>query len=284
MPNTKKYSIYYADGETPLSIATITAQQATSVDNAIDSLNQYAGRVVEDNNERDTLFTSPAQGNTVFRNDTGNVERYYDVYDVNSNPSGKSPAGWYPEPQVLNPIIPATASVTGSQIEIKDDGTILFNGMTSCTLMSVFSKAFNHYRIEFNFTSTTASTQIKYNLNTGGADYVTATHQQINNELVVTGAATGTNTYTYTNTGTYGILARSIGAGGCSGYMNLYNPYTAQDTSLPSVSKYGVSNSMSRTTQGYYSTYISATSSYESISILPVTGTVTGTMRIYGFN
>lgn len=284
MPNTTDYNIYYADGDTPLSIATITAEQATSIDGALGNINKYAGRNVADATERDNFYTSPAQGDTVFRNDTGNIERYYEVFDTNSNPGGKSPAGWYPAAQVLTPIVPATASVTGSQIEIKDDGTILFNGMSSCTLLSVFSPAFANYRIEFNFTNTSASTQVRYNLNTSGADYVTATHQQVNNELVVTGAATGTNTYTYTNTGTFGIMARSIGSGGCAGALDLYNPYIAQDTSVPNVSKYGMSNSMSRTTRGFYSTYLSAISSYESISISNSAGTITGSMRIYGFN
>jgi hypothetical protein len=284
MPITNDYNIYYADGDTPLSIATISAEQAGSVDTALGNIDKYAGRSVQDSAERDSLYASPAQGDVVFRQDTGRVERYYDVYDSNSNPGGKSPAAWYPEPQVLTPVVPTTASVSGSQIEIKLDGTIILTGATSLTLLSVFSSAFTNYRVEFNLTSSTVATAVKYNLNTGGADYVTATHATVIDELVVTGAATGTNTYTYSNTSTFGTLCRSIGLGGTAGFMNLYNPYVAQSTALPSVSKYGASSSMSRTTQGYYSTYISATGAYESLTIAAITGTISGTIRIYGFN
>jgi hypothetical protein len=36
------------------------------------------------------------QGQQVFRNDTGCVEQYYELYNAATNPGGATPAGWYP--------------------------------------------------------------------------------------------------------------------------------------------------------------------------------------------
>ena len=44
---------------------------------------------------RDALLPSPVQGDAVFRNDLGYIERYYALYNVSTNPGGLSVAGWY---------------------------------------------------------------------------------------------------------------------------------------------------------------------------------------------
>ena len=46
-------------------------------------------------NDRTAKFPSPIQGTTVWRNDLGALETYYDLYNVSTNPNGRNPAGWY---------------------------------------------------------------------------------------------------------------------------------------------------------------------------------------------
>jgi hypothetical protein len=47
---------------------------------------------------RDALYPSPIQGQQVFRNDTGLMQTYYGLYNVSTNPGGRSTAGWYNNP------------------------------------------------------------------------------------------------------------------------------------------------------------------------------------------
>lgn len=48
--------------------------------------------------KRDAKFPTPVQGNQVWREDLGATETYYALYNVSTNPGGRSAAGWYQEP------------------------------------------------------------------------------------------------------------------------------------------------------------------------------------------
>lgn len=87
--------IYYADGTTPMSIGTITAAQANSTGDTIDSLKLNTSVPVANQSARDALFPTPVQGNAVWRKDLGYEERYFEVYSI-ANTGGATPAGWYP--------------------------------------------------------------------------------------------------------------------------------------------------------------------------------------------
>lgn len=45
-------------------------------------------------NDRDAKFPAPVQGTTVWRNDLAAEETYYELYNVSTNPGGRTPAGW----------------------------------------------------------------------------------------------------------------------------------------------------------------------------------------------
>jgi len=47
---------------------------------------------------RTTALAAPSQGMMSFLNDSGTVWQYYELYNVSTNPSGASAAGWYPVP------------------------------------------------------------------------------------------------------------------------------------------------------------------------------------------
>lgn len=54
--------------------------------------------VVANATERDAKFMSPTQGLTVYRNDLGATETYYDLYNGSTNVGGRSVAGWHLTP------------------------------------------------------------------------------------------------------------------------------------------------------------------------------------------
>ena len=70
------------------------AANAISIDEAISDNSSF--RRVANAAERDSVYPTPLQGDSVFRLDTGWEERYYGQYNPSSNPGGASQAGWYP--------------------------------------------------------------------------------------------------------------------------------------------------------------------------------------------
>lgn len=94
--------IYYADGSTPMSAEAISAAEATSVGDSIETL----PTPVSSASARDSKFPVPEQGDSVWRLDKMWEERYYSVFNSTSNPQGAIVAGWYPvtgkTPQLLN--------------------------------------------------------------------------------------------------------------------------------------------------------------------------------------
>jgi hypothetical protein len=82
---------------------------------------------------RDALYTGSVtvnQGDTVFRDDLGYNETYFALYNVSTNPGGKTTAGWYP-PSGFVPSFPTVAARTaamttlaqGMQSYIRDSNT-----------------------------------------------------------------------------------------------------------------------------------------------------------------
>jgi hypothetical protein len=51
--------------------------------------------VVANQSERDAQYPTPGQGMRVWRQDIGAEETYYGLYNVSTNPAGRTPAGWY---------------------------------------------------------------------------------------------------------------------------------------------------------------------------------------------
>jgi hypothetical protein len=54
--------------------------------------------VVANQSDRDAQYPTPGQGMRVWRTDLGAEEAYYGLYNVSTNPGGRTPAGWYQEP------------------------------------------------------------------------------------------------------------------------------------------------------------------------------------------
>lgn len=71
------------------------------------------GMTVASAAERATLFPTPVQGDSVFRNDLGEEETYLAVYNATTNPGGASVAGWYPRNRMFFAARTGTQNLTG---------------------------------------------------------------------------------------------------------------------------------------------------------------------------
>jgi hypothetical protein len=133
--------IYYADNSTALSIANISAAEATSTGDAIEALKLKTAVPVADATARNALFPSPTQGNAVWRNDRGWEERYYALYNSSTNPGGAPAAGWYPVNSISSIIYVRNAANRDAIITSPKQGMSVFNNATGC--METYYEVYN---------------------------------------------------------------------------------------------------------------------------------------------
>lgn len=102
--------------------------------------------------ERNTLYPSPVQGNTVFRTDLGTTETYFGVYNSSTNPGGQASAGWYPaQTGGLVPLKPTSVDLTGDSgrtATVSSTGLVTFSGnCITVSLNGVLSDKYKSYRM-----------------------------------------------------------------------------------------------------------------------------------------
>ena len=85
----------YGEDDANPTFSELLNRLASSVSTVFTSYKTASPVTVASAAARNSLFPSPVQGNAVFRNDLGYIERYYALYNVSTNPGGLSVAGWY---------------------------------------------------------------------------------------------------------------------------------------------------------------------------------------------
>lgn len=167
-----KDSIYYAYSDAPLSNEAISAAEATSVGNALESLKLETPVHVTSEAERNSIFPNPVQGNGVYRLDYGWEERYYDAYNSSTNPGGKTPAGWYKVNNGLQIINPTTVTATGGTYNIVGTGRINFTNATKINLTgNIFTRDYAFLELEFRTICSVAS-ELRFSYSYAGTDLV----------------------------------------------------------------------------------------------------------------
>jgi hypothetical protein len=195
MALTTPDSIYYPDSTTQISpLETQFATMASSIQTALATGATSGGILphkVISSAARDSLYPYPVQGNMVFRNDTGNLEMYFALYNL-TNPGGKTTAGWY----VVNTQdkLEVGGIVAGASPVIKTGYAQVSFTSGSGTL--VLPTAFSTKCVSINLTvQYTAALYVQVNL-------AAATVLPLQNiPLLISGSSTGTFGIHYTATG-----------------------------------------------------------------------------------
>jgi hypothetical protein len=135
--NGKLY-IYYNDGNTSQWVS------ANSNTSGVPIVGNAAGR--------DSLYPTPAQGNSVFRNDLGYQETYYALYNATTNPGGMEVAGWYKAQNNVGlvPVVPTGVSSTGGSTSFNlTTGLVTFSSVTQVNISGCFTGNYKNYLVLF---------------------------------------------------------------------------------------------------------------------------------------
>lgn len=271
--------IYYADTSTNMSIADITAAMATSISDKIGGIEQT--QTVNSQAERDLLYPTPIQGNTVFRNDIGSLETYYGLYNISTNPGGRDSAGWYTNSRQdgLVPIRPTLATFITGTGSVNSLGVINFSGCTGVNLDNVFTSNYKNYAVLFTQTSSSAGQSIGYRLRLAGADATTAAYVRAG--WRVSADATSTS---FSNAGTnvgYIYEASNAASDYYSAVTDIFEPAIARRTKFMTKAGGLAGTNFAQTDS---STIHTVTTAYDGLTILCSAGTFSGTLQIFGYN
>jgi len=152
--------------------------------------------------------------------------------------------------------------------------TTTFSAQSSVSINNVFTSSYENYQIVYTLT-TDYGANLNLRIRASGTDYTTATQCATVIERASTGFTTGASTV---DSGAYLGFARQSKS---AGIINIYSPQlAATETAL-------TSNTLNFTS-GYHSNWLNmcafnTTSSYDGFTMFLNIGTMTGTIKIYGY-
>jgi hypothetical protein len=153
-------------------------------------------------------------------------------------------------------------------------GGASFTGSSSQSLNNVFTSTYENYFIALNITSKSATSYTNFRLRVGGADNTTSNYQTISSYAQINAASAGDSKLAN------GTAYQLNDAADLMQTFFIMNPQTAQSTVL--LGTQTVFKIVSDFYSGRVSGYFNATTSFDGITVFPTTGTMTGTIRVYG--
>jgi hypothetical protein len=232
-----------------------------------------------------TAPASPSAGDNWFNTNDGNLYVYYTDVDgsqwvqVKSDATLSSTLGTRVTtletyPSGLVPIIPTSVTIGSGSSSTNSSGAVTFSGASTVSLNGVFSSAYKNYQIIIgDFASSNNAVAMRMRMRTSGTDNSAASYYQAG------ASAASANPVGYTSSGATNFL---IGDSSTSKFYSLSatltNPFIASETA-------GVFN------LGGYSNAVTwiggnllhnGSASFDGVSIFPASGTISGTMQVYG--
>jgi len=154
--------------------------------------------------------------------------------------------------------------------------TETFSAVSSVSFDDVFSSTYDNYRLTVVIDiGSTNSTEVDMRMRASGTDNTGANYSQ--NSLRIANGTAAAGSYATGQTAAQLYLSDEDNVGVFSG--DVFNPYLAKVTSITGIGGY-----FQATPQTYIQNAVhTSTSSYDGITFITNSGTITGTIRIYGY-
>ena len=177
----------------------------------------------------------------------------------------------------LNGTMPTSPS---SGVTVTPGGSITFTNAPSVTIVGAFSTTYDAYRIVWDIPSQTANADLQMRLTNSGTDDTSANYSYMR-------GYDNFNALTHTVSGATAASLWLLTAGAAAtqtnfGYMDLSGPALARYTQgLAQATVHNPSPQMYTTSTQLY---MGTSTAYDGFTLFPVSGTISGTVRVYGYN
>lgn len=178
---------------------------------------------------------------------------------------------WKPYGTGLFEVIPTSVAGTNTSLS---GATVTTAAATSASVNGCFTSDFDHYVIVWENTRSSAGGDVQMRLRAGGTDNTT-----VSSYIAVRNFVNGTTNSAATTTTTFWTIDAGASTPSISrGRLELFSPALAVVTS-------GISNAHNNGSYFYTGgLHHTATSAFDGFTFIPAAGTLTGTIRVYGYN
>jgi hypothetical protein len=172
----------------------------------------------------------------------------------------------------LNVVTPTSIANSGGSASASG-GQVTFTTVNSISLNGVFTSTYRNYCVVWNATGGTGSGPVYLRYRASGTDNTTSSYSSAGVFAAYAGGAV--------NGAGYGSSTFSVfhywngGAVGQQRNINIFDPQSATNTSFGSVGS-------NQDVVAYYGGFFGAATQFDGITIYPSSGTMTGTVRVYG--
>lgn len=178
----------------------------------------------------------------------------------------------------LAQVRPSSVAVGSGSATVADSGNVTFSSVSSVSLNGCFSNTYNSYKIILTNLAVTAGANIQTRLRVSGSDNTTSNYYSLQTYTQIDGAGSGNDKFSAT---TYWIFANSTTNGQIDSWYDIWNPYAT------ALTQYSFTHAKKYDNGGHYNMIgggiFSATTSFDGFSLIPNTGTISGTVRVYGY-
>jgi hypothetical protein len=176
----------------------------------------------------------------------------------------------------LRMVIPTSVAVGSGSGSVDAIGNVTFSGASSISINSCFTSTYDNYRIIIDYIPSASTGFVSRYRNTSdetAASYGNAVFFYRSNNTSGGEAANTSATYSYImNQSANGYSALSI---------DVINPLKASYSLMHILGTLGISSTDVKSVFGQ--TMLANTSTYSGVTFYPLSGTITGTIRVYGY-
>jgi len=173
----------------------------------------------------------------------------------------------------LKPLVPSSVAIGSGSSSVSTLGQVSFTGASSVSLNDVFSTTYKNYKILLDHSASTAlNTSIR--LRVSNSDNTTANYAR--QYLVAIGAAVSGGLSTAQTSWALNVPVNNRASAECT----LFNPFASIQTSMQVINQSDYTGSTIIVVDGYA---FQATTSFTGFSIIASTGTITGSVSVYGY-
>lgn len=171
-------------------------------------------------------------------------------------------------------------SVAGTGVSVSGNGQVTFTAAPSVSVNGVFTSTYDNYRIVWNSPTQTQNSDLYMRMRAAGTDDTTSDYSFMRGWDGGTAAARTVAMVTATSS--WIISAGASASQTNDGYLDIWGPaLAAAVTGLSQSAVHQPSPNMYTTTTNLYN---SSTNPFDGFTIYPASGSITGVLRVYGYN
>ena len=173
-------------------------------------------------------------------------------------------------------VVPSSVAVGSGSGSVSTSGAVTFSGASSISLNDCFNSTYDNYRIVCHITNTSTADGLSMRMRVSGADNSTSNY---NGARVESNSSASANRY-FAGSTSFDINSTDDGGVAHGFVLDLQAPFASNRTvgQIISMGQDSAANYSARS-GGYV---FSATTSFTGFTIFPGSGTIAGTIRVYG--